>query len=277
MLPTGKNALSFSEIKTWLDCGWRHKLVYIDKLSKFEDSIFSNFGTIVHETCEHYLQTREMKKQECLDKITAMWTEKGYPNVPNWPTYSSAVPDLDYWLQTASNILDEVPGFLEENFPGWTFVEAEERVEIPIPDSDVNFKGFIDAVIKVPRGKREVYYLLDWKTAGPRGWSREKLRDPNVHLQLRLYKAFWSQKHNVDMKDIMCGFVLLKRLHPDPAQRKPTKPSFVPVSAGPKAIESARKSIRNIVSSLLKAVFIKNRTSCMFCEFNNTPHCKINL
>lgn len=277
MLPTGKNALSFSEIKTWLDCGWRHKLVYIDKLSKYEDSIFSNFGTIVHQTCEHYLKTREMKKDECLEQLTKTWNEKGYPNVPNWPSYNSAVPELDYWLDTTASILDAVPAFLDETFPDWTFVDAEERVEVPIPGSEVNFKGFIDVVIKVPRGKGHVYYLLDWKTSGPRGWSSEKIRDPNVNLQLRLYKDFWSQKHNVPMKDIRCGFVLLKRLEPDPKQRKATKPSFIPVSVGPKAVESARKSIRNIVTSLMKSVFIKNRTSCTFCEFNNTPHCKINL
>ena len=49
--PTGKPHISFSEIKQWKECGYRHKLVYIDKIDTFEDSPYLHFGTAVHEGC----------------------------------------------------------------------------------------------------------------------------------------------------------------------------------------------------------------------------------
>ena len=38
MFPTGKPHISFSEIKQWKECAYRHKLTYIDKIDVFEDS-----------------------------------------------------------------------------------------------------------------------------------------------------------------------------------------------------------------------------------------------
>ena len=35
-LLTGKPHVSFSEIKDWVECSYRHKLIHIDKLSTFE-------------------------------------------------------------------------------------------------------------------------------------------------------------------------------------------------------------------------------------------------
>ena len=36
--PTGKPHVSFSEIKIWKECPWRHKLTYIDKIDMFADA-----------------------------------------------------------------------------------------------------------------------------------------------------------------------------------------------------------------------------------------------
>ena len=34
--PTGKQHISFSEIKIWKECPYRHKLLYIDKVGEYE-------------------------------------------------------------------------------------------------------------------------------------------------------------------------------------------------------------------------------------------------
>ena len=52
--------ISFSEIKQWKECPYRHKLVYIDKIDKFEPSPYLHFGTAVHEGCETLLETKEV-------------------------------------------------------------------------------------------------------------------------------------------------------------------------------------------------------------------------
>lgn len=276
LLPTGRPHLSYSEVKTWLDCGWMHKLVHIDKLSKFEPSIFSDFGSIIHDACENYLQTRVMEKERAFEKIREIWEKRGYPDVEDWPDYESAVPDLDYWLTTADNMLSSVPDFLDEQFPGWKCHSAEERFKESVRDEGIKFKGFIDGVLVVEKKGKPIYWIIDWKTAKPGGWHPSKRRDTKVLLQLVLYKYFWAQKNDIPLKDIRCAFVLLRRDEPDPAKRKKggNRCSILKVSAGPKTIDKAMKQIRNMIVALRKELFLKNRTSCTFCEFQDTEHCK---
>ena len=44
--------ISFSELKNWTECPYRHKLIYIDKLPYFSGNEFTAFGTAIHTVCE---------------------------------------------------------------------------------------------------------------------------------------------------------------------------------------------------------------------------------
>ena len=55
--PNGKPHVSFSEIKQWKECPFRHKLAYIDKIDTFKPSPYLHFGTAVHEGCETLLSS----------------------------------------------------------------------------------------------------------------------------------------------------------------------------------------------------------------------------
>ena len=44
--------VSFSELKIWKECPWKHKLVYLDKLKGFEGNEHTAFGTAIHSTYE---------------------------------------------------------------------------------------------------------------------------------------------------------------------------------------------------------------------------------
>ena len=71
--------------------------------------------------------------------------------------------------------------------------------------------------------------------------------------QLILYKYFWSMKHNIPLKDIRCGFILLKR------GVKPGKIcSLVPVSVGDKTLERGVKLMKNMISGVRKEFFLKS-------------------
>lgn len=270
-LPTGKSHISFSEIKCWSECAFRHKLLYIDGLSEDVPTIFSDFGTVCHSGCEQYLKTRVMDKAAAVAEITKLWEERGYPNIPNWSRYASS--KLEDWISYL-DFLDDVPGFLDQNFPGWELVSAEDELFTPLYEgSDVSFKGFIDCVIRVPSGKGKfIYWILDWKTAGTSGWHRDKKRSPIVQMQLRYYKHFWSQKTATPFNSIRCGFVLLKR-----GAKKKKKCDLVTVSVGEKTAERELHRAKSMVSAIRIGRFPKNRYSCTFCEFANTPHCKRNL
>ena len=270
--PTGKPHISFSEIRIWKECPWRHKLIYVDKLDIFEPSPYLDFGTAVHEGCETLLETRTVDKKKLLGDITSAWKKNGFDN-PKWvekqPSWYKHEP-LDTWCNWAENMWSEVPGFLDETFPNWKAVKAEEYLYEEIEGKSVKFKGFIDAIIKVPkkRGEGFTYWILDWKTAQSYGWRKEKKQSILTTAQLILYKHFWSRKHSIPLKDIRCGFILLKR------GGKPGRVcELVTVSVGPKTIGKGIKLMNSMIASVNRKMFLKNRDSCKYCQFKDTEFC----
>jgi len=273
--PTDKPHISFSEIKNWKECPYRHKLLYIDKIDTFQESPYLHFGTAVHEGCESLLETQTVDEKKILTEMKEAWKKADFEN-PEWyskqPGWYKHQP-VEVWETWAKNSWGDILEFLNTEFPGWSCFNAEEDLYENIPEIEkpLYFKGFIDGVLKVPkkRGKGHVYWIIDWKTAGPRGWSRDKKQDLGMTAQLILYKYFWSIKHNIPLKDIRCGFVLLKR------GSKPGKIcSLVPVSVGDKTLEKGVKLMKNMISSVRKGMFLKNRNSCQYCPFLNTENCK---
>ena len=47
--------ISFSELKVWNECTFKHKLVYTDEVGKFEGNEYTAFGTALHSVCEQKL------------------------------------------------------------------------------------------------------------------------------------------------------------------------------------------------------------------------------
>jgi hypothetical protein len=70
------------------------------------------------------------------------------------------------------------------------------------------------------------------------------------------------------LKDIRCGFVLLKR------GGKPGRIcELVTVSVGPKALSRALKIVNSMVASVRRGMFLKNRDSCKYCQYKDTEYC----
>ena len=271
--PTGKPHVSFSEIKNWKECAYRHKLIYIDKIDMSTPSPYLDFGTAVHEGCETLLETKKVDKNKLIIDIKNAWEKYGFED-PDWiaqqPGWYKYVP-VEEWCQWAENMWNEIPQFLDDTFPGWECIKAEEELYEEIEGKPVKFKGFIDGVIKVPkkRGKGHNYWIIDWKTSGAWGWRRDKKQDILMTAQLILYKHFWAKKHNIELKDIRCGFVLLKR-----AGKRGKICELVPVSVGPKSLAKGLKIMNNMISAVNRKIFLKNRNSCTYCPYFQTKHCK---
>lgn len=260
-LPTGKLHISFSELRDWQDCSWRHKQKYVNKLALAEPSPILDYGTACHEVAENYLKTRVLDVSIALKLLDESWERnKGHKNFPE--------EDLDKFKKQASESLPEIPDFLETTFPGWECLEAEHPLYEPIKKYPHAFKGFIDAIIKVKNDKgKDVIWLLDWKTS-IWGWKREKKADFKLHQQLIFYKNFWAEKTHTDLKTIKCGFVLLKR-----TAKKGSHCELVKISVGDVTTERALKTLNSCVSSIRKGIALKNRESCTYCEFKDTKHC----
>jgi hypothetical protein len=237
----------------------------------FEPSPYLDFGIAVHEGCESYLKTGNVDTEKLLGDIRSAWEKNGFDDTvwvekqPGWYKYFP----VEEWCSWALNMWSELPTFLDDKFPGWEYVSAEEQLYESIENKDLNFKGFIDAIIKVPRKNGTYkYWIIDWKTAKSYGWDRRKKQDFLTQAQIVLYKHYWATKNDIPLKDVGCGFVLLKRGGP-----KGKVCDFLPISAGPKMLERANKVVGSMVSSVRKGLFFKNRNSCMFCDYHDTKYC----
>ena len=264
VLPTGKQHISFSEVKLWKECSYRHNLVHIKKLSLFKPSPALDFGTAVHASCEHYLLTREMKPEIAFDSMEKAWATNSTPENPDFTQASLAKSKVE-----ATTILSELPKFLDETFPERETISAEHQLYEPINNHPHAFKGFIDGVIKA-KGKRgeTIYWVIDWKTAA-RGWYRDKRSDPMVAAQLALYKNYWCQKNpEIPFKNVRAAFVILKK-----AAKPGEHCELFSISLGEVPINRSLKVVSNMITAVKKGIALKNRDSCMWCEFKNTEHC----
>jgi|SRR5579863_754672 len=264
-LPTGKPHVSFSEMRDWFECSYRHKLKYIMKVGEDIPGIHMDFGTAIHAACEHYLKTKVMDRKVFLTKLKELWAE----HTPKDPKAYTVKQFQEFGKQGIS-ILADVPAWLDQQFPGWEYIDAEHALYegLDLEGHNHAFKGYIDAIIRAPgpRGKK-LFWLLDWKTTSW-GWSTWKKSDELVRAQLVLYKNFWSTKTGTDPKDVRCGFALLKRT------AKPGKHcELITTSVGEITTGKSLKVINSMVTSVKKGIAIKNRNSCTFCDFYNTPHC----
>jgi hypothetical protein len=132
----------------------------------------------------------------------------------------------------------------------------------------VSLKGFVDCIIEATGRRGEpLVWIIDWKTSAW-GWKTEKKQDPLVQAQLVLYKRYWMQKMAdpaLRLRDVRCGFVLLKR------SAKPGEHcELVPVSVGDVPIQRVEKRTLDMIASLKKGVAVKNRGACTYCDYNRT-------
>lgn len=253
--------ISYSEIATWMDCAYKHKLKYLDEIKTDNDgpSEHTEFGQAIHDALEQYLATGIMPSSEL---VAANITEL-FKQLPHKDELKEAE-----WQGVVEPILSEVPAFMKEQFGDWKFIASEFPLMESIDNHNHMFKGFIDGVIEYTGKKGErLIFVLDWKTCSY-FWPTAKRIDPKKTMQLAFYKYFYSRKFNIPLKDMRCGFVLLRR------SKKPGNCELVVVSVGDKAVERALGTIDKMLGYVQKRMFPKSRDACKFCPYANTEHCR---
>ena len=252
-----KTHISYSELKDWKYCPYYHKLTRIDGIAGFKGNEYTAFGTAIHSVCE-----RKMLKEE-FDPYEYFLTE-----------FDKNLSKLDEDIKTSqklveqmciqgSGIIPHIEPAIRERFGNFKVISTEEKLMVPIPGTDFNFKGYIDLVIQTDDGK---YHVIDWKTCSW-GWDMRKRGDPMVTYQLTLYKKFFSITHDIDPSLVETHFVLLKRT------AKKNNVEFVDVSSGIIKTNNATKLLMLAIKNIEKKKTIKNRLSCKTCQFYKTEHC----
>lgn len=253
-----ENYISYSELKDWYFCAYHHKLKHIDDLGTFTGNIFTAFGTALHHVCETKLFESVEEKQKVFSEQLRSKIDELKIDVPQ--------KDYDTFESQGKNIMQYILPELQKHFGEFEIVSAEEQLYEPIKEfllAEYSFKGFIDLIIKTKDGK---YHVIDWKTCSW-GWDNDKKSDRLVFSQLLLYKHFFAQKKNIDLKNIDTYFILLKRT------AKKDNVEIFRVTSGAKRMSDSITLLKNALSNIHNKKYIKNRLSCSKCEFNNTQHC----
>lgn len=257
--------ISYSELKEWTTCPWKHKLKYIDKLNAFFGNEHTAFGTAMHTVCENLVQETKVDYKQLFQEEFL----KNLKELRETDSEYSFNQELVTGMRSqGDNLVDYILPALKKYFGSFELVSVEEKLFEEIKDIDYDFKGFVDLVIKTKDG---ITHVIDWKTCGW-GWDTRKKSDKITTYQITLYKHFWCKKHNVDPKEVQTHFALLKRT------AKKNTVEFFKVTSGAKKIENALKLLNKAVYNIKKQSHIKNRLSCYgrygMCEFYKTEHCK---
>ena len=251
--------ISFSEMKIWKECSYRHKLEYLDGLRSFEGNEFTAFGTAIHSYCETAL-VKEVKDPNALfQKEFVKEVEK----------LLRKDIELDQKLISqmegqGEGILPEILPAFKDCFGDFKVLKTEEMLYEDIDGHEKKFKGYIDLVIQTEDGK---IHIIDHKSCSW-GWNMRKKSEPMITYQLTLYKHFWAKKHNIDPENIETHFALLKRT------AKKNRVEIFRVTSGPRKTDSALQVLDQALKNIESGRTIKNRLSCNnYCPFHNTENC----
>ena len=253
--------ISYSELKNWSECTWRHKLLYVDRLRAFEGNEHTSFGTAVHETIEQMLLSNITDPYEHFHKVFDKELSKA-----GVPLGSELEIEM---RKQVEGIFELVKPSLDECFKdkgGWSLVATEESLKEPVTESRVqgyDFKGFIDLVIKDGNGH---YHVIDWKTCSW-GWNARKKADILYVRQLVLYKHYYSKKLNLNPRTVSTHFGLIKRT------AKKNRIELFRVTSGERKTKNSLDFLDKALYNIGKKRYIKNRLSCKFCQFRETEHC----
>ena len=128
-----KTHVSFSEIKTWNECTWKHKLDYIEGIKQFKGNEYTAFGKAIH-TVGEVLVFNDDEKAEDLFESQFLNELKLLKNDDNTIVFDASLVNnmRTQGLKLAPQL---IPG-LEEHFDSYDVVATEEDLMVPIEGTD---------------------------------------------------------------------------------------------------------------------------------------------
>ncbi len=280
------NNVSYSQYNLWSQCPFRWKLLYIDGLREFTDSIHTMFGTSMHEVLQFYLHimyTQSIKEADSIDveDLLRQRMQHHYERImkENGGEVFCTENDMVEFFQDGCDILDWFKRRRAQYFSkkGYELVGIETELNYKMK-GNVVFKGYIDLVVHDTI--RDKYIVYDIKTS-TKGWNKYQKKDKNKTDQLLLYKQFYSLQMKVPIDKIEVEFFIVKRKlweNVDFPQKRVQK--IIPASGKP--------SINRVLLNLNKfleecfdekgehrqnTIYRKepSQKHCRYCEFKSKP------
>jgi len=215
---TYQKVISISQINMFQNCNKQWALRYKDRNKPFISNIHSIFGTAIHKTVQHYLNTMYETTGVEADKIeldyyfkeillreyqTGYKKNKGHFSTPEElrEAYDDGVEILKYFKKKKGVYF---------NKKGWYLIGCEMPIQItPIKTySNVVFVGYLDIVMY--HEPTNTIKIIDIKTSKTT-WNKKKKNDKGVRSQLILYKYFFSKLYDFPIENIEIEFFIVKR------------------------------------------------------------------
>ena len=138
--------ISFSELKEWAECPWKHKLNYIDKIKQFKGNEYTAFGTSLHTVCEALTHNDNTDGFDWSTYDARSHFEEEFLN--NLRSLKKVNPDItldqnivEKMRSQGKYITQFILPALKRYFGEFKLVEVEEALYEPIGDKEEQFKG----------------------------------------------------------------------------------------------------------------------------------------
>ena len=282
--------ISYSQFSMFCHCPYRWKLNYVDKLKVSTPSIYTLFGTSLHETIQHWLTiiySKTIKESKQLDlfiylkeRLTENYKEQYIANNNNHFTTKEQL--LEFWSDGC-----KILTFLQKKRTKWFSTKGCNLMGIETPilyqasekNPNVKMLGYLDVILYDTTLYRP--YILDIKTS-TKGWYSEK-KDRIKCNQLVLYKYYFSKQYDFDYNSIDVDFFITKRKileDPDLAFTIPRISTFTPTS-GPIILKNLIHDIDTFIEFAFNqdgskkdnitypAICGDKLENCKWCEFKN--------
>jgi hypothetical protein len=280
------NNVSYSQYNLWSQCPYRWKLLYIDGLREFTDSIHTMFGTSMHEVLQFYIHimyNKNIKEADSIDveDLLRQRMQHHYERImkENGGEVFCTENDMVEFFQDGCDILDWFKRRRAQYFSkkGYELVGIETELNCKMK-GNVVFKGYIDLVIHDTI--RDKYIVYDIKTS-TKGWNKYQKKDKNKTDQLLLYKQFYSVQMDIPIEKIEVEFFIVKRKlweNVDFPQKRVQK--VIPASGKP-SINRVLTNLNNFLEECFddKGEYLQNtiyrkepsQKNCRYCEFKSKP------
>lgn len=280
--------ISYSQYSQYATCPKRWKLNYIDKLGTYSQSIFTLFGTAMHEVLQSYLtimyedsiaaaekEDWGMHLQNFMAKeyrkAMAMGQEPAFTNAKEMQEfYDDGIAIIEFFIKNRGKY------FAKRNF-------ELVGIEIPIKqqmecNENVNFIGYIDLVIKDLRDN--TYEVIDIKTS-TMGWNKYQKADKIKTSQLVLYKSYYAKQFDVPIKNIRVKYFIVKRRLYEGLDFPQKRVQLFEPAAGVPTVNRVAESVEAFVKHGFKedgshntdgnfiAFSGKNNKHCKYCDFKD--------
>lgn len=266
-----KPHISYSEFKDYCFCPHLHKLRWVDEAIPFDENEFLIFGTTIHKIAENQLKDQSnIKNVDWEKEFDQLFVKSLLEYKKNIPKEKELKKGLIVNMREQGKYLVSVlyPEMIK-HYGEFETLSQEEALYEPIKNittlHDINFKGFIDLVIRTKKDGK--INIIDFKSSSA-GWYGKDRSDKLKLYQLIFYKVYYSQKHNMPMDDINTSFILLKRTV------KKDHIEVYPITSGEKRVGNAMELLEKTVRGIHTGRCWKNKYSCQKCYLLKNDQCE---